>query len=133
MLYNVVPLTYPSQYNQFTVPSGSLGVFRLPLASGQAMVLQMNQLLPDPRHFPQDMTMRCWIANSAGGNPLPVDSNAWILTALQRRIITVYDAFAGLGPFEGITVDLAPGTYWLNILNLVNESNSFYLEIDQGA
>ena len=73
MLYPVTVLSYPSEYNQFTLEPGGLGVFPLTVLSGGSFVLKMNQLLPDPLHYPQDQTIRCWIANQQGGNPLPLD------------------------------------------------------------
>ena len=129
MLYQVIEFTYPTTFNQYVLPPGQLGVFRIDLSVGQVINLQMNQLIADPTHAPQDQTMRCWISNQQGGNPKPVDNRHWHLTALQRRIITMYDVFSGVDTPEGIPVDVAPGAYWLNILNLVNETNSFYLEI----
>jgi hypothetical protein len=133
MLYPITEFSYPQPYNQFSIPPGGLAVVPLVVAQGAIITVRMNQLAPDPHHLPQDQTIRCWLSSQQGGNPLPVDSVAWMLTALQRRIITVYDAFAGLGPFDNIAVDVPAGTYWLNALNLVSETNSFFLEIDMGA
>lgn len=131
MLYPINVLIYPSMYNQFTLNPGSLGVIQIVLNSGGSMVLEMNQLIYNPHHMPQDFSMRSWISMQQGGNPV-VDAppaSSWLLTALQKRIITIYDAFAGIGPYEGISIGLTPGNYWLNVLNLVNETNSFFLEI----
>jgi hypothetical protein len=134
MLYVITDFTYPQDYNQFTLDSGKLGCIQLVLESGGSIELVMNQLRISEYHHPQDLSIRCWLSDQKGGNPLPDATNQWILSALQRRVIAVYDTFAGLGPFdEKIQVALPPGTYWLNVLNLVNESNSFFLTVSTGA
>jgi hypothetical protein len=134
-LYQINVLTYPGIRNQFILPPGVLGVIEVDLVPGTSMVLTTNQLIPDVSHMPQDRTMLAWISDMKGGNPVvttPPESG-WHLTALQKTLITIYDGTAGLGPYDGMSISLLPGTYWLNVLNLVNETNGFFYDFTTGA
>jgi hypothetical protein len=138
MLYTVIAFELPTPGGdpvRDTIPSGQLGVIPFTVASGGHIVLTMNQLIADPDHRPQDFSMRGWISNQQGGNPV-IDSPAadanFNITAMQKRIVVVYDLLSDAPATEGINIGVLPGSYWLNILNLVNEPNSFALEIIGG-
>lgn len=132
MLYATTEFTYPVPYNQFVLEPGRLGLIELEVVSGEKITLLMNQLIPDPLNQPQDRSIRCWISDQKGGNPQPNDTNSWILTPLQRTTIWVHDALTDFVLVDGIKIDVMPGRYWLNVLNLVNETNAFYLDIPTG-
>lgn len=136
MLYQSLVLDYPAVLFQNTLPSGVLGLVALTVPSNGYLKLAMNQLMPDPLHTKQDRSIQAWVSTAQGGNPVvdsPINVSRWHLTALQRSIMYLYDANdPSLGVFEAPSIGLMPGAYWLNVLNLVNETNSFHLEIKTG-
>ncbi len=135
MLYQPLTLTYPAPYNQFALPPGVLGLVQLSVNQGDDFRLVMHQVFPDTVHLKQDSSLRGWISTVPGGNPIQNSMNftEWHLTTLQKRIIGVYDNNIGQEePYDFPSFGLSPGIYWLNILNLVNESNAFFLEIVTG-
>ena len=132
MLYAITEFTYSEQSNRYTIPQGGLGVVAFTLAPGGALALSMNQLAWDTLHLPQDQSLRGWISVAKGGNPVvdsPIGANHWSLTMLQKRVIVVYDMMGPAPETEAVSISLMPGAYWLNVLNLVNEANSFALDI----
>jgi len=133
MLYEKIELTYPSETNKFILPPGILGYFPITLGAGQILTFSMNQLILDPLHLPQDFSMLGWFSGLFPGGPsiiyTPEYLSRWHLTALQKRIIQIFDSSADIFPTEPASIGLLPGTYWLNILNLVNETNYFALNI----
>lgn len=133
MLYKTIELSYPTETNKFILPSGVLGYFPISLEPGKLLTISMNQLILDPLHLPQDFSMRGWFSKSPGGVSVvytPESLSRWHLTALQKRIIQIYDSSSDVEPTEPSSIGLLPGTYWLNILNLVNETNFFALNIN---
>ena len=129
MLYQLTELSYPGFHYQNTIPPGGLVVISIEVPPGGSVQLTMNQMVRDPLHPSQDYSIRAWLSPIRGGNPVPDAASMWTLTALQKRIVYAYDATANLGPFDGICLDVLPGNYWINVLNLVNETNSFFLEL----
>lgn len=136
MLYQSLVFDYPAVLFQNTLPSGVLGLVAMTVPSNGYLKLAMNQMMPDPLHTKQDRSIQAWVSTSQGGNPvvdLPINVSRWHLTALQRSIMYLYDASdPSLGVFDAPSIGLTPGPYWLNVLNLVNETNSFHLEIKTG-
>jgi hypothetical protein len=131
-LYQITEFDYPAPLNQFTLPPGVLGVIPLVLESDATLTLTMNQLQPNPIRLVQDRSILGWVSTQQSGNPVidnPASLANWHLTSLQKTIIILYDALSELGPFDQPAISLMPGSYWLNVLNLVNETNSFFLEI----
>lgn len=137
-IYNIIEMALPvgaeDVYN--TLPSGSLGVFPLTLTQGGTIKLFLNQLIGDRTNLPQDQSIRGWVSTQKGGNPVvdsPAAASTWTLSAMQRRVVTIYDLMDDAPTVEGMMIGIMPGDYWLNIYNLVNESNSFTLSYQQGA
>ena len=131
MLYESFLFEYPTEYNKYTLLPGTLGYFVINLAPMQSLTLSLNQLIPNPHHLPQDQSIRSWISTLIGGQSVvysPESLNHWNLTALQKRIIQVYDS-TNLSATQDLAIGLTPGSYWLNVLNLVNETNYFALNI----
>jgi len=133
MLYKTIELSYPTETNKFILPSGVLGYFPVTLEAGKALTFSMNHLILDPLHLPQDFSMRGWFSRKVPGGVsviyTPESLSRWHLTALQKRIIQLYDSSSNIEPTQPSSIGLLPGEYWLNILNLVNETNFFALNI----
>jgi len=138
MLYSVIQFETPEIGGdplRDTIPSGKLGVVPVTLGQNQTIVLVMNQLFYDTNNLPQDFALRGWVSTQQGGNPVidnPASQAQWPITGLQKRVVILYDMMAEAPVIDGIYLPLMPGAYWLNILNLVNEDNSFALEITGG-
>lgn len=136
-IYNIIELALPvgeeDVYN--TLPSGSLGVFPITLPQGGVIKIFLNQLIADRNNLPQDFSLRGWISPQKGGNPVidnPSTLASWAITALQRRVVVLYDMLDEAPAVEGVLIGILPGAYWLNVLNLVNEANSFTLAYREG-
>ena len=130
MLYPTINFTYPSSNGRYDLPSGNLGFFPLVVPEQTYLNLTMAQIILSELQIPQDQSIRCWISQTKGGANVDYTQQlTWHLTALLHHTIAVYDQ--ALPPPTGFTlaVPVAPGNYWLNALNLVNESNSFALVI----
>jgi hypothetical protein len=137
MLYPIVEFALPTEgedaYN--TLPSGNLGVFPITLPVGGVLRVFLNQLIADRNNLPQDLSLRGWISTQKGGNPVidsPSAASTWTLSPLQRRVVVIYDMMDEAPLADGILLGIMPGAYWLNVLNLVNEANSFTLAYRQG-
>jgi hypothetical protein len=119
----------------FTLQPGNLGYCRFSIADGEALNLMMRQMAIDPTgNLPQDQSIRCWVSDKIGGNPVvlqPINSESWVLSYFMGDEIAIYDK--GMeAPEKGVPVPVAPGAYILNVLNLNNKSNMFGINIIVG-
>lgn len=131
-LYPIIQFAFGS--GPYLLPSGTLGVFPITIAPGETLTLDMRQLVGDPEHLPQDQSIRCWISPKQGGMSVSESATSrWHLSALQRDIVQVVDGLTVAASETGISIPVTPGTYWLNVLNLVNQKNSFSVEIVNGG
>jgi len=135
MLYPTTTITYPG--GPYKLPPGNLFVLQIDLAVGQTATLVMRQQAPDPTHLPQDLSIRCHISHKPGGGSVienPPNAASWHLSGLQSDAVVLYDVSTLEEPeWNAIKIGLMPGRYWLNVLNLVNESNTFSLDIAFGG
>ncbi len=136
MLYPVInldPVPPSPEEGRYTLPSGTLGVLAITVPTAGVIQLVMHQLIADTTNLPQDHSIRAWVSTQKGGNPVienPVSAAQWTLSALQNRVITVYNLMGNYVPDdEHVSIGIPPGDYWLNVLNLVNEANSFAVEV----
>lgn len=130
MLYQVQKFDIDSGH--FTIDSGKLAFKRVVLGAGQQVKVSLRQLIPNPHDKPQDRSMRAWFGKAAGGRSLmestPFDS--FNLTALLETKFTLYDEEHGVVPSDhGIAIPAKRGIYILNVLNLVNEQNTFAVDV----
>ena len=127
MLYPKIAIDVTARLNE--LPSGNIGL--LPLALGTTpIVIHLKQIITNPQNLPQDRSLRVWVSEQPGGRSLTENTSAASahLTALHTTTINVIPA--GVEPYEnGINVVAMSGQYWLNVLNLVNEANSFAIEM----
>ena len=133
-LYTPTQLTFPSENNTYTLAPGALGYFSIVVPAGHALIVSLNQLLANQNSYPQDFSMKGWISKLAGGNSAITNPEAfsrWFLTTYQKTVVTLFDNTTNLGPYDGIAIGLAPNAYCLNVLNVVNETNSFALDITE--
>ena len=119
MLYPIIELTIDQPDTVYQIASGSLAVIGLTVDPGSAQTISMAQLANS-----QDFSLRAWISIKKDGQP--IDSGVWASWVLSKRS----DAFvlhdAAIAPPDGMrSVPVEPGSYWLNILNLVNSNNMF--------
>lgn len=129
MLYPTFDLD-PAQ-RQIEIPSGTLGILPLILEPGGEITFQLQQLFANPQNLPQDRSFRVWVSDKPGGRSLMEGTphlNTVTLTALMPTIIVIHD-YSAQAPVVGVGIPAMPGSYWLNVLNLVNEANSLSLEI----
>lgn len=128
MLYPKTAINVEGRLNE--LPSGHIGLLPLTLASGQVITLLLKQIIADPQNLPQDRSLRVWISEQPGGRSLTESTtNASAhLTALNTTVIRLF-ANGEEPETQGFNVAAMPGQYWLNVLNLVNEANSFAIEI----
>jgi len=133
MLYPVIDFEYPN--GPYLLPPGNLGVFPITVEAGQTITLEMGQLIADQENLPQDQSIRVWLSPKKGGMSVvdnPITAARWHLSLVQMDIVAIYDLLSVPTP-QGIAVPVVPGSYWLNVLNLVNEPNMFSLEITTGG
>ena len=114
------------------LPSGNIGLLPLTLGAGQVITISLKQIITNPQNLPQDRSLRVWISEQPGGRSLTEATtiSALTLTALNTTVIKLV-AFQQETEEGGHIVSALPGQYWLNVLNLVNEANSFAIVIEQ--
>lgn len=114
------------------LPSGNIGLLPLALGEGQVISISLKQIITNPQNLPQDRSLRAWISEQPGGRSLTEATtiSAINLTALNSTVIKLV-AFHQETSEGGHIVAALPGQYWLNVLNLVNEANSFAIVIEQ--
>lgn len=130
MLYPKTAIDVNQPVNE--LPSGHIGLLPLTLEAGQTISISLKQIITNPQNLPQDRSLRAWISEQPGGRSLTESTNitAAHLTALNTTVIRVLAP--GAAPeTDGFNIPALPGQYWLNVLNLVNEANSFAIVIEQ--
>jgi hypothetical protein len=132
MLYPYLEFNFDEP--SYTLPSGYLGLLSFTVASGETKEFRMRQMIANPYKMPQDLSIRCWISLTKGGAGVvyaPAKQPAtWHLSSLMDDVIRVHDADLTVeDDLTAVFVPVTPGTYWLNVLNLVNEENLFGVEL----
>ncbi len=129
MLYPKIAIDTSLPVNE--LPSGHIGLLPLTLADGQVIEISLKQIITNPQNLPQDRSLRAWISEQPGGRSLNEATSipALNLTALNNVIIKLV-AFHQETDEGGLIFPALPGQYWLNVLNLVNEANSFAIVIE---
>lgn len=130
MLYQVQEFEIDNGH--FTIDSGKLAFKKVLLREDHQVHVTLRQLIPNPHDKPQDRSMRAWFGKTAGGRSLmeltPFDS--FNLTSLLETKFTLYDESNGIIPsHHGIAIPASRGIFILNVLNLVNEQNTFAIDV----
>lgn len=113
------------------LPSGNIGLLPLDLEQGKPIVINLKQIITNPQNLPQDRSIRVWISEKPGGRSLTEASTITTLTLTALNVTTIKLVATWDEVEEGGSIVTAlPGRYWLNVLNLVNEANSFALEMN---
>lgn len=115
--------------NSYTVAPGVLQACVLTLPEDAALSVKVVHLATNV----QDFSLRCWFSTEPGGNPLSakLELAEW---HPRRKAMDVHNllttgATAPSSELPSYTIIAEPGTYYLNVLNLVNSDNRFYLSI----
>lgn len=119
-------LTTRNDDDHYEVNSGSGRTFAIEVEAGQA--LQIRVVLT--KDTQQDWSLRCWVSDKMNGNPvIDVMPNepVWHAHRSAQFFMTVFDE--ALPRPETQHMELPPGSYFLNILNLTNAPNSFSLSL----
>lgn len=130
MLYPKIAIDVTARLTE--LPSGNIGLLPLTLADGQVITIRLQQVIVNPDNLPQDRSLRAWISEQPGGRSLSEATNIAhvTLTALNASTIRLVANHQETNE-GGLNVGAMPGQYWLNVLNLVNEANSFAIIIEQ--
>lgn len=129
MLYPKIAIDVAARLNE--LPSGHIGLLPLALGQDQVITINLKQIIVNPQNLPQDNSMRVWVSEQPGGRSLSESTNIVAAHLSAIRMTTVRLLAPGLDPeAEGFNIPAMPGQYWLNVLNLVNEANSFAIEIN---
>jgi hypothetical protein len=107
---------------EYHIDPGAGIAFAFTLAPSDVKNVIIVQIAPNT----QDNALRCWVSHQMGGTQVveyPINVAFWHANRVPNEIITVYDQ--ALPPPVGAALPLAPGSYYVNILNLTNEKNAF--------
>lgn len=105
------------------------GLFVLP--QNETIRFRMVRMNPT-----QDFSLRCWVSQYPGGESItlePVESY-WHLNRIATFEIAVASTSTPiLNPMTTTyLIDAQPGSYYLNVLNMVNSPNPFYVSTQIG-
>ena len=125
MLYPVVNINPSSIEGMHVVPPGNLVAVPLSIISGQVLKFVVLQNSPT-----QDFSMRAWISITPGGATVgnTLTTQYWPVVRYPD-VIVLHDMNVVL-PDVLRTIPVLPGSYTLNVLNLVNEKNVFTYSTD---
>lgn len=125
MLYPV-DLTTRNDEDHYEVHSGSARAFAIEVEPGQSLQIRVVMT----KESQQDWSLRCWVSNIVAGNPV-IDLNPnepiWHAHRDAQFYMTVYDEALPRPTTQHM--ELPPGSYFLNVLNLTNAPNSFFLSL----
>ena len=111
----------PSVQGRQTSPQGSLALIPITIDPGQAVRVVLLQTGPA-----QDFSMRAWVSVLPDGVSVSTDSVSayWSLPRMPDMFI-LHDVAVTPDATAFRTIPVPPGSYVLNILNLVNSENTF--------
>jgi hypothetical protein len=122
-LYAWTRIDTPSPNNIYTVDHGQLVVFPITVEAGQKREITVTHVAVGI----QDHSLRVWMSRDfdVGGQTLgeTLPTRFWHPNRTPTEKVTVYDRNEEAP--AGFTIALDPGTYLLNVLNLVNSRNAF--------
>ena len=88
----------------------------------------------------QTWTMRFWISETPIGESIsgsPYSTNRWVSPLRNAQYFAVYDITSPIVPIDPTLawlVGLPPlARYWINVKNMENRENGFYLKLDVAA
>jgi hypothetical protein len=128
-LYPIIEFDYPSSNARYDLPSGNLGVIKLDLQAGQKITLVMGMLIYDNMKLPEDLALRAWISKTQAGSPFVEQHSLtfWQLSTLLRDVVVLHADDVTVTDDRAMSAE--PGIYWLNILNMVNATNTFTVNL----
>jgi len=117
-VYQQVPITGNGMQ---MLPSGALAISPFTVANGQYVKMVAIQTAPT-----QDFSMRAWISRLPEGPSEGTNhyTRHWPINRIAE-IVVIYDRNLPVPDIVGRLIAVDPGDYYVNILNLVNEENSF--------
>jgi hypothetical protein len=133
MLYPTTINPAPTYQTNYVIPNGNLYSFTFTLNPGDQQSISIIHTAGD---FNQDRSLLAWVSTQPGGQyfyNLPAYLQCW---HPNRRInsgeFIVYDSSLDTVQAD-YAIPLAPGNYFINVLNLVNLANAFsYILTDLG-
>jgi hypothetical protein len=83
----------------------------------------------------QDNSLRCWISKDPGGVSVEQITPEISFWHPRRKVMVAHVLYSGTPPepsaeLTTYNIMVEPGTYYLNVLNLVNSGNKFYASIE---
>lgn len=124
MIYDYQLVSVPSENDTYEVGSGRMLVFPFTLSEGQQLTIYSQHILAGS----QDHSLRIWVSDQIDGRYFTTrsDSGYWHPNRTPGENIIVYDK--NIDAPVGSVLPLEPGDYYINVLNLVNSRNAFYLK-----
>lgn len=127
MYRDIIPTALPDPLQPVLVPKDSITTFELAVGVGEIIDLSVAHIAPV-----QDHSLRAWVSIVPGDTPVvlyPAAVSVWNPNRLSLpEIITVYDS-ALATPDAQKPLPLAPGTYTLNVENLISATNAFLISL----
>lgn len=122
MLYDVIDINPDDVAGMFEVPSGNVANIQLNLPAGAYILIKLAQI-----GYAQDYSLRAWISVYSDGVPIEPEYNREFALNRQIESFVLYDRLATnlVLPSDLRNVPALPGSYILNILNIVNSINAF--------
>lgn len=82
----------------------------------------------------QDHSLRCWISTEPGGSSISDAGPEMSFWHARRKVLFVHNLQSAQSAPENTeafvyTIKAAPGTYYLNVLNLINSPNKFFIDV----
>lgn len=119
-MYDSTLIDTPAPNNIYTVEHGRLVAFPLTITEGQAVRIVTAHLAVGI----QDHSLRVWVSSDIGGISVARGANEfWHPNRNAQETVAVYDRSMVAPDENGIAVE--PGTYYVNVLNLINSRNAF--------
>lgn len=123
-------------YQEFTVdesatimvPQGTNMVCALDLLTSSGFIVKIIHTAPV-----QDFSLQCWFSKEPGGTSISyeLEKQTWhpIRKLLSAHALVADDVLTPTLDVLLYTVKSTPGLHYLNVMNLANTPNGFYVEI----
>lgn len=120
----------PFEAGMYEVLSGHVAYAKIVIAEGDAIEFAITQIAPT-----QDHSLRCWLSGVPNGMSLTyrLPLAYWHANRVVSEKVVIHDLERSPipnAPGRLGTKAVVPGTYFLNVLNLVNAANVFTLTIN---